>query len=367
MNHEHLRLFHAGPQLTLASVRDKYWLIGGRRLARNTVQRCVTCVRLRAVTVQPIMGHLPEARINPTFPFHSVGVDFAGPFMIASRKGRGSRNTKCYLCLFVCLSTKAVHLELVSDLSTQAFILCLKRFVSRRGKPYQIYCDNGRNFVGANNKLSKVLRSSRRSVYEFSNNEGIKFVFSPAYSPHFGGIFEAGIKSAKHHLKRVAGNAALTFEELATLFAQIESILNSRPLSPLSSNCTDPSPLTPGHFLIGRPLMSIPTAPIHANRPNRYELIEKIRQHFWERWSREYIAELQQRTKWRRPQQALACGDVVIVKEDNLPPLQWRLGRVSRLYQGTDGVGRVADVTTSKGVIRRAVNRLCLLPNQVEG
>lgn len=362
MTNEHVRLFHAGQQLLLASVRDKYWPIGGRCLARRVARRCVICTRLRADTVQPIMGHLPEARTNATFPFYSCGIDFGGPFMICSRKGRGNRITKCYLCLFVCLSSKAVHLELVSDLSTQAFILCLRRFISRRGRPLEIYCDNGRNLVGARNELGRVLRSSRQSVYEFSSNEGIKFVFSPAYSPHFRGINEAGIKSAKFHLKRVAGNAALTFEELATLFTQIEAILNSRPLSPLSSNCTDPSPLTPGHFLIGRPLTSIPTMPVNVTRPNRYELIEKIRQHFWDRWQREYISELQQRTKWRTPQRELACGDVVVLKEDNLPPLQWRLGRVCRLYPGTDGVNRVADLTTSKGVIRRAVNKMCLLP-----
>lgn len=362
MINEHIRLFHAGQQLLLASVRDKYWPIGGRCLARQVVRQCIICVRLRANTLQPIMGHLPEARTSACFPFYSCGVDFAGPFMISSRKGRGNRVSKCYLCLFVCLSTKAIHLELVSDLSTQAFILCLRRFVSRRGRCHVIFCDNGRNFVGANNELGKLLKSSRQSVSEYAISEGIKFVFSPAYSPHFGGIFEAGIKSAKFHIKRVAGEAALTFEELATLFTQIEAILNSRPLTPLSSDCTDPSPLTPGHFLIGRPLMSIPTKPITATRPNRYELIEKIRQHFWERWSREYISELQQRTKWRTGQQGLTSGDVVILKEDNLPPLKWRLGRVCRLYPGADGVSRVADVTTSKGTIRRAINKLCLLP-----
>ncbi|XP_045536200.1 uncharacterized protein LOC106710902 [Papilio machaon] len=117
-----------------------------------------------------------------------------------------------------------------------------------------------------------------------------------------------------------------------------------------------------GHFLIGRPLTSIPTKLITATRPNRYELIEKIRQHFWERWRREYISELQQRTKWRIGQQGLSCGDVVVLKEENLPPLQWRMGRVCRLYPGADGVSRVADVTTSRGIIRRAINKLCLLP-----
>ncbi|XP_047032834.1 uncharacterized protein LOC124639490 [Helicoverpa zea] len=240
--------------------------------------------------------------------------------------------------------------------------MCLRRFVSRRGKPYEIYSDNGKTFVGANNELGRVLKSSREAVTEYGSTEGIRFKFSPAYSPHFGGIWEAGVKSSKHHLKRIAGNAALTFEELATLFTQIEAILNSRPLSPLSSDPTDLLPLTPGHFLIGRPLKSVPSLLIEKSRANRYERIEQLRQQFWERWRREYLAELQQRTKWRRPDRELKVGDLVILKEDNLPPLCWRLGRITKLYQGPDGVSRVADVLTSRGTVKRAVHKFCIIP-----
>lgn len=369
MRHEHLRLLHAGPQLLLASIREQFWPIGGRNLARSTSRQCIICTRFRGKTLQPMMGNLPAVRTNPSFAFHSCGVDMAGPFMISSRKGKGNRITKCYLSLFVCLASKAVHLELVSDLSTEAFILSLRRFVSRRGKPAVIYCDNGSNFKGTNNELRRLLESSRQSVTNFASDEGIKFMFSPAYSPHFGGIWEAGIKSAKHHLKRVTGNASLTFEELATLFTQIEAILNSRPLTPLSSDPTDPSPLTPGHFLIGRPLTSVPSLPVTSKRPNRYELIEQLRQHFWERWRREFVAELQQRTKWRTRQRELRVGDLVILKEENLSPLQWRLARISRLFPGPDGISRVADVVTNKGIMRRALNRMCIIPTAdvVEG
>ncbi|XP_028163513.1 uncharacterized protein LOC114355056 [Ostrinia furnacalis] len=362
LTHEHVRLFHAGAQSLLASIREQFWPIGGRCLARSITKRCLICTRFRGKTLQPIMGSLPTERTIATFPFYSCGVDMAGPFLISSKKGRGSRTSKCYLCLFICLSSKALHLELVSDMSTEAFILSLRRFISRRGKPGIIYCDNGSNFKGANNELGKLLRSSRKSVSHFANDEGIKFVFSPAYSPHFGGIWEAGVKSAKHHLKRVAGNASLTFEELATLFTQIEAILNSRPLTPLSSDPTDPSPLTPGHFLIGRPLTSIPSLPITAKNPTRYLRIEQLRQHFWDRWRREFIAELQLRTKWKRRQQDLHVGDLVILKEENLPPLHWRLARISRLYPGPDGISRVADVLTNKGTIRRAINKMCIIP-----
>lgn len=366
MSHEHLRLFHAGPQLLLASVRERFWPIGGRNLARSTTRRCLVCTRLRGKTLQPIMGNLPAERSSPSFAFYSCGVDMAGPFMISSKKGKGNRISKCYLCLFVCLATKAVHLELVSDLSTEAFILSLRRFVSRRGKPSIIFSDNGSNFKGANNELNKLLRSSRQSIANFANDEGIKFKFSPAYSPHFGGIWEAGIKSAKYHLHRIAGNASLTFEELATLFAQIEAILNSRPLTPLSSDPTDPAPLTPGHFLIGRPLTSLPSLPVTTKHPNRYERIEQLRQHFWERWRQEFVAELQQRTKWQVRQKELRVGDLVILKEDQLPPLQWRLARVTCLYPGPDGVSRVADVLTNRGTIRRAVNKMCIIPTADE-
>lgn len=360
--HEHERLFHAGPQHLLASIREKFWPIGGRCLARGTTKQCITCIRLRGHTLQPLMGHIPAQRSYSSFPFYSCGVDMAGPFMISSRKGKGNRISKCYLCLFICLASKAIHLELVSDMSAEAFILSLRRFVSRRGKPHSIFCDNGSNFKGANNEINRIIRSSRAQVTDFASNEGFRFIHSPAYSPHFGGIWEAGVKSAKYHLKRVAGNASLTFEELTTLFVQIEAILNSRPLTPLSSDPIDPSPLTPGHFLIGRPVSAVPSLPITAKRPNRYQLIEQLRQHFWDRWRREFVAELQQRTKWKTRQRELQVGDLVILKEDNLPPLQWRLARIVKLFPGTDGISRVADVLTPKGTIRRAINKMCIIP-----
>ncbi|XP_045458277.1 uncharacterized protein LOC123668590 [Melitaea cinxia] len=362
MRHEHFRLLHAGPQLLLAAVREEFWLIGGRNLARSVTRKCIVCARMRGQVIKPIMGTLPSVRVSSSFAFDTCGIDFAGPFLIASKKGRGSNITKCFLALFVCLQTKALHLETVSSMSSDAFLLCLRRFVSRRGRPQVIYCDNGTNFVGAKNELGRVLKASCQSVSDYASAEKIKFVFSPAYAPHFGGIWEAGIKSAKSHLKRVASNASLTFRELAALFTQIEAILNSRPLSPLSSDPTDLYPLTPGHFLIGRPLMSVPSLPVTTKRPNRYEFIEQLRQHFWERWRREFIAELQQRTKWRTRQRDLQIGDMVVLKEDQLPPLRWCLGRITRLYPGPDGINRVADIFTAKGTTRRAFNKICLLP-----
>ncbi|KAG6457337.1 hypothetical protein O3G_MSEX010257 [Manduca sexta] len=188
----------------------------------------------------------------------------------------------------------------------------------------------------------------------------------PPYAPHFGGIWEAGVKSAKFHIKRVLGSTHLTYEELSTLFTQVEAILNSRPLCPLSSSPNDFLSLSPGHFLIGRRVTALPSPVVdirNETQLSRYYRMEKIRQHFWTRWQREYIGELQQRTKWKTSHSSLNIGDLVLIQEDNVPPLSWRLGRVARLFFGPDGISRVADINTTRGCIRRPLVRLCPLPN----
>lgn len=361
---EHVRCLHAGPQLLLATIRETVWPVAGRILARRTVGRCVRCKRLSSKPLVPKMGDLPEQRINPGFPFLSVGLDFAGPFLILNRKGRGGRLVKCYLCLFVCLRYKCIHLEAVSDLSKEAFIMTLRRFVARRGKPVEIFCDNGRNFVAAAKDLGTFLKNNSEPLSDSVNQEGIRFSFIPAYAAHFGGLWEAGVKAAKHHLRRVLGNSHLTFEEILTLFAQVEAILNSRPLYPLSSSPDDLLSLTPGHFLIGRPLTAVPAqnyAESKESSLNRYARLEKLRQDFWHRWQKEYICELQQRSKWRTGSQGLNINDLVLIQEDHVPPLCWRLGRVVRLFPGPDGIIRVADLKTTKGCVRRPLVRLCPL------
>ncbi|XP_049865132.1 uncharacterized protein LOC126366187 [Pectinophora gossypiella] len=363
MRAEHLRLLHAGPQLLLSSFRDQFWPLGGRTLARKIVRQCVTCTRHRGKTMEPLMGQLPSTRVTQSFPFQICGTDFAGPFYISSKKGRGNRISKCYLCLFICFCTKALHLEIVSDLSSNAFIASLRRFISRRGKPNQIYCDNGTNFIGANNELNKVVQLNLRAMQDFTAEEGIKFNFNPPYSPTLGGLWEAGVKSAKFHLKRVLGDLSLTYEELSTLCTQIEAVLNSRPLTPLTSDPNDLSPLTPGHFLIGRPLTSLPAAPNITERKikTRYQMLESLRVHFWRRWHNEYLSELQQKTKWRIPYENIKNDALVIFKDKTLPPMKWKLGRVIKLYPGKDGVCRIADFRTQRGVERRALNKVCPL------
>lgn len=362
--YQHKNLHHAGPQALLYNIRESYWPIGGRNLARRTVHDCVICTRLSGKSLSPIMGNLPPERITPTFPFNQCGVDYAGPMLILNRKGRGSRIIKGYVCLFICFVTRAVHLELVSDLSSDSYLLALKRFIARRGKPYQIFSDNGRNFVGAANEFKNVLKNSSKDIIEYATSQNIKFSFIPAYAAHFGGLWESGVKSCKHHLLRVVGNARLTFEEYTTVLSQVEAILNSRPISPLSTNPNDFLPLTPAHFLVGRALTapaSEPLAEVPVHRLTRYQHLEQIRQHFWNRWSKEYISELQIRTKWKHHKSDLQPNTMVVIKDDNTHPLKWSLGRIISTKPGKDGISRVADIQTCGGIIRRAFPRICPL------
>ncbi|XP_045774363.1 uncharacterized protein LOC123873546 [Maniola jurtina] len=364
LRHEHKRLLHAAPQALLYEVRQQWWPVGGRNLARQVVHECILCKRLKGDTLHPLMGNLPKERVTPTYPFLYCGVDYAGPVLTLNRKGRGARTVKSYICLFICFSTRAVHLELVSDLTSDSYILALKRFISRRAKPLEITSDNGKNFVGTMNEFGKFLTRCSDDISEYAVSQSITFKFVPAYSPHFGGLWEAGVKSSKYHLTRVIGNAHLTFEELTTVLTQVESILNSRPLSPMSSDPQDFLPLSPAHFLVGRSL----TAPVYEDMRNqtgshlsRYQRVEQMRHHFWERWSKEYISELQTRCKWMSGVDTLQPGMMVVIKDDNLPPLKWHLGRIINAIPGKDGISRVADIRTPTGVVRRSFAKICPL------
>ncbi|XP_037805276.1 uncharacterized protein LOC119599551 [Lucilia sericata] len=183
-------------------------------------------------------------------------------------------------------------------------------------------------------------------------------------APHFGGLWEAAVKSAKGHLTRTLDNTRLTYEELATAMIEIEAVLNSRPISPLSSDPSDFEALTPGHFLIGAPLRSLPERDVPTNEINKLEYwarISAIKQQFWKKWSHDYINELQTRNKWTSTNSNITPGSLVIIKEDNLPPQRWLMGKIINIVRGRDDRVRVVDIKTTKGVIRRPIHRLALL------
>ncbi|XP_072377859.1 uncharacterized protein [Diabrotica undecimpunctata] len=273
LEREHIRLLHTGPQNTLSSIRLTYWPLDGLREIKRIIYKCKNCYRFNARPAHQIMADLPKERFQVSRPFTNVTIDYGGPFQIKPSRLRRAPICKAYIAVFVCLVTKAVHIELVSSLSTEAFLLTLKRFISRRGIPKIIYSDNASNFLGARNQLKELYdffmgADVLPTIKEFAASTLIEWKFIAPRSPHQGGIWEAAIKSCEYHLVRMMGNNIFTFEELTTILAQIEAVLNSRPLCPLSESPNDFSFLTPTHFLIGSSITSYPEKDISTRSEN---------------------------------------------------------------------------------------------------
>ncbi|CAG7786005.1 unnamed protein product [Allacma fusca] len=352
-------------------IQQTYWIISGRDVVRQYVKRCLVCFRHRAKACNQKMSDLPAARVIPTRPFQRCGVDFAGPFTLRRTiGGRSNQTCKSYVCVFVCFVTRAIHLELVSDLTSDSFMASFKRFIARRGLCSDIYSDCGTNFVGADTEIKRIYEfvqsaDSGQRIQQFLSARSVKWHFNPPSSPHFGGLWESGVRVVKGHLRRVIGTTSLNFEEYATLLAQVESCVNSRPLAPLSCNPEDLSALTPGHFLIGAPLNALPEhdlTDIKLNRLSRWQHCQQLAQHFWRRWHNEYLHQLQQRHKWNSVSENLAVGTMVLMKDERLSPTEWKLGRILHTHPGPDGLVRVVTVKTSGGELKRPIVKLCPLP-----
>lgn len=367
--HYHRKYLHAGQQQMVSAVREQFWPTSVRNLARQVVHECVQCFRVKPKIQEQLMADLPPERVRPCFPFQKVGVDYCGPFYVVYPQRR-ARPVKCFVAVYVCLVTKAVHLELAADLSTQAFLTTLQRFTARRGKPSLIMCDNATNFVGARRKLEELaqLFASQQfteAVLRQTIEDRIEFRFIPARSPNFGGLWESAVKSFKTLFKRTIGTCSLEYDNMLTVLAQAESILNSRPLTPISNDPDDFEALTPGHFLIHRPLTAIPgpdLGEVPENRLSAWQRMTDFNQKLWKKWSEQYLSNLHNRTKWTRQRDNIGVGTMVVIKEENLPPLKWQLARVTEIHPGSDGNIRVVTVRTKDGSYQRAISKICVLP-----
>ena len=303
------------------------------------------------------MAPLPELRTQKSLrAFSQTSVDFAGPFY--TKQGRGKTRHKRYLCLFTCLGTRAVHLEVAYGLDTDSFLNAFFRMMSRRGLPKNVLSDNGTNFVGANNELEELAGLDREKIQEKTACYGIKWHFNPPLAPHFSGVHEVMIKAAKKAIYAILSSADGTDEELLSGVVGAEGLINSRPLTYQSVNPQDPVPLTPNHFLHGQlggqfaPDAVDSTAFKPRRRWRRDQ--ERVR-HFWHRWLREWLPSLNARKKWFREQENFQEGDVVT------PRGRWPLGRITKVYPGQDGKVRVVDVQVGKSVMRRPAVKLCPL------
>lgn len=370
INDAHKATKHGGTQLTMTHTRAQYWIINTRKAVRNQITKCVKCHRYSQKMQTQLMGTLPDPRVNMTRAFLHTGVDYAGPVKVLTRRKPGKREvTKGWIALFVCLCTKAIHLELVSSLASREFLAAFTRFHGRRGLPSDMYSDNSKTFIGAKNELDEDFRIIKEelepALADVILKNNVQWHFIPPHAPHWGGIWEAGVKSMKHHVRRVMGESVHTFEEITTMLVEIEAVLNSRPLCPVTNDPNDLSIITPGHFLIGDSLLT-PARPslleIHPNRLGVYNQISQRVEHFAKRWKREYLSTLQHRRKWMRQCENVEVGDLVIIKDDNLPPSQWNLGRVTEVFPDSEGLVRSVMVRTKSSELMRPIHKISILP-----
>ncbi|XP_055588815.1 uncharacterized protein LOC129741136 [Uranotaenia lowii] len=292
----HLELLHVGPSGLISALRQRFWLLNARSTVRNVTRQCIKCFRVNPTNVQQLMGELPRQRVVFSSPFNITGVDYAGPIQVKQGKYR-PKVVKAYVSVFVCMATKAIHLELVSDLTTDAFIAALERFISRRGMVAELHSDNATNFKGASNELHQLYQQFQdqqqaSKIDRFCQSKEIGWHFIPPNAPEFGGLWEAAVKSTKYHLKRIIGTTLLSFEEMATLLCKIEAILNSRPLYSISNDPADP----------------------------------------------------EVRKKNTSVQENIKPGMIVILHDNNRPPLEWKLGRITAVFPGDDNLVRAVDV-----------------------
>ena len=343
----HERVVHSGVKATLTELRSQFWIIRGRSFVRQILGRCTVCKRFEGRPHRtPNPPPLPLFRVEEAPPFTNTGVDFAGPLYI---KGANDVYSKVWISLFTCCMTRAVHLDLVQDLSAPSFLRCLKRFTTRRGLPTTMVSDNGKTFKAT----ARILRSivSHGDVQRYITGLGIKWVFNLPKAPWWGGVFERIIRSTKCCLCKIIGQAKLTYDELLIAVVEVEAVLNSRPLSYLSMDDIE-EPLTPSHLLTGRRILSLPNHLCRGTEEDdgditagpevltkRARHLNNVLDRFWARWRKEYLLELRETHRnhggHTRPS-PLAIGDVMVHSTDR-PRNFWKLGRVKKLLTGRDG------------------------------
>lgn len=368
----HLDGLHVrGVNGVLADMRVKYWPICGREAVKRYERSCIGCKIRKKKMCQQFMAPLPSLRATiPIRAFAHCGVDYGGPFIVKlTRRCRAKR----YLCLFTCLSSRAVHLEVAYGLDTASFLNALSRMIARRGHPEEMVSDNGSNFVGAVRELRELVQAIDADAVGEKLAKGgttLKWNWNPPLGSHHGGVFEIMIKAAKRAIYSVLGDANPTDEELLTVVTEVEGLLNSRPLSYCSDDAKDEHVLTPNHFLYGQAggqLAPRVVDEVAFNPRNRWRYVQDLVRRVWVRWQKEYLSLLQNRPKWQVETENLKEGDIVMMADPGNPRGRWPLGRVTEVFPGPDGLVRIVKVFTAGKEWRRPITSLSLLESRSDG
>lgn len=363
IHHFHKKALHANTSTVMNCIRERFWITNLRAAVKSVALKCQFCRIKYAQPSEPKMGDLPSARLeNTRRAFVHCGIDYFGPMEVAV----GRRKEKRWGVLFTCLVTRAVHLELASSLSSDSAIMAIRRFVARRGQPSVMFSDRGTNFVGADTELKAALRTlDYDKLQEDVVARGISWQFNPPAAPHMGGCWERLVRSVKTALKTTLVNRTPREEVLYTLLAEVEMLVNSRPLTYVATDPAAPVVLTPNHLLIGTAsgtslLGNFDALDLDARKSWRKS--QALAEMFWGRWLKEYVPTLQKRQKWVNASRPVKVGDSVLIFDKSQPRNTWPRGVISEVYPGRDGHIRVVDVKTCNGMFKRPVVKIVVLP-----
>lgn len=357
----HRRFHHHHNEIVVNEMRQRFWIHGLRALVRNTSKKCQFCKNRRALPSVPEMGSLPLERLQSfAVPFYHTGVDYFGPMDVVV----GRRREKRWGVLFTCMTVRAVHIEVASSLSTDTFLMVLKQFISRRGVPRQIISDNGTNFRGASRVLmNEIEKVCAKEVV--NKHPEIEWRFIPPASPHMGGTWERMVRSVKSILTEILPQAVVKEEVLRAALADIENILNSRPLTYVPVDSAESEALTPNHFLIGssngiRERGNTDGSGVTLSKS--FRISSALANQFWKRWVHEYLPCLTRRTKWHdKICDPIAINDVVIIVDENTKRNTWNKGIVVDVHRSKEGQVRSAVVKTVNGLLTRPAVKLAKL------
>ena len=361
----HKEQLHAGVSNTVAALRQRYWIPSARQLVKRLLRKCVPCRRtLGKPYPAPESPPLPHSRTKEGRPFEITGVDFTGALFVRNH----GPECKVYICLFTCGLSRAVHIEVVTDLSTETFLQAFRRFISRKSMPCLMLSDNASTFESAAEELRKLFNS--KELMETLSTRGVRWNFIPKRTPWYGGYWERMIGMTKTVIRKVLGRSFITLEALQTLVVEIEAVLNDHPLTYQSADIMDPEPLTPSYLLYGRRITTLPypvtnndeltdptftTGTVLRDKLHRQE---QLLQHFQTRWKREYLTALRETHKGGgTTQQTVKKGDIVLVHDD-IPRTCWQLAVVEELIEGLDGFTRAARIRTKTGKTNRPITKL---------
>lgn len=356
----HEKFAHANKETVCNELRQRFHIPKLRQAIRQAVKDCMWCRVNRCIPQTPMMAPLPVQRVTPQLrPFSSVGVDYLGPVEVLV----GRRWEKRWIALFTCLAVRAIHLEVVHGLTTQACLMAIRRFICRRGVPDELFSDNGTNFKGACSELAKIKQINQECA-EGVTSSTLKWSFIPPGTPHMGGIWERMVRSVKEALKVLNDGRKLTDEILLTSLSEAEDAINTRPLVYLPQEADSSAAITPNHFLRG----VVKDADFNVDGSvdfakalrDTYKRSQYLADQMWQRWCKEYLPTINMRSKWVEDRRQVRIGDLVFIVNDGQRK-NWTRGVIVEVFEGNDGRIRQVSVRTTKGVSRRAVSNLAVI------